>query len=210
MTAFLSATVIRWAQPYGLITDGDSIDEGYDPEGAVTPYSKLVPCGSQRLDVGVTGQRIGGGPTSMTSRFPTFVAPWAQNAILVAEGGFNDMLQGDTSGSYQTAYGSDGASTYARLLAYVALARAAGVRAVVFLTCLSVAPGTTYYTANLVAQIAIFNGLARTAPAGTFDAIADVAAAAIERNATDGLHPDAAGQVVMAAVLAPALASVLP
>ena len=206
MSSFLSPVALRWAIPYGLILDGDSIENGYDVDGSITAWTASLPVGSQRLKVAVTGQTI----AEMTGRLATYVKPWAKDAIIIAGGGFNDLLRGDATGSYyDNARGADAAGTYARLLAYVAQLRTYSPRAIVVSTCVRVAPATTYYTANLDTQTLAYNALVLGTVAGTFDGVVDRTSAVVERS-SDGLHPDQLGQSTLATLYQPALASALP
>lgn len=199
MASFLARNSPAIGFPYAAIYTGDSIAIGFDPDGAVTPYSSLIPLASSRLNTAVSGQRL----DQMIGRLAAFEAPWAPNAVIVVEGGFNDILQSDPNGlNYQPTNGRDGAGAYARLQAYVAQMRTHGPRRILMLTCLSMAIGTTYYTPYIVGEIAAYNGLIVGTPS-LFDGIVDITTPSVTRSSTDGFHPNQAGQSTIAGLAAP-------
>lgn len=179
----------------GLVWDGDSILNNLvqltaaqnvpalaAPALSSVPWYAVPATGGKRLD-------------EITSRFAGLTAPWASvpgGAILVFDGGINDALQ-------NTAL--TGADVYARWARYVTEARAAGFKRIVFLGMLSItnasgAPGSLYETTR-----AAFNVLARNS--GLVDLYVDPDVLTLSRNA-DALHPDAAGNVTLAAAMASA------
>lgn len=206
MAAFLSSVPpLAWALPYGVIIIGNSIAVGYTAGGPVTPYGSLVPVCTSRLNVAVSGYRL---DQILAGQVPQ-IAPFARESIVVVEGAFNDLLQGDAGGVNPQPEGVDAAGAMVRMVALVAAVRALSPRAIIGLTCLSVAPATTYYTPYLVAQVAAFNALLRAS--GLFDAICDVGAVSgTVTRSDDGLHPDQAGHVTIAALLAPYVTAALP
>jgi hypothetical protein len=169
------------------LTSAQNIPALAAPLLPAVPWYAVAATGGKRLD-------------ELAARAAGLVEPWARvpgGAVLVFDGGINDQLQ-DTSTS--------GAQIFVRFQRYVAEARAAGFRRIVYLGMLSItnasgAPGTPYEIARSAA-----NTLARTS--GLVDLYFDPDTLTISRHA-DALHPDAAGNVTLATALAAAIGSVL-
>lgn len=137
----------------------------------------------------------------LEARWSTYMAPGVASrspgSVLVMEGAYNDFAQG-----------ADDATIRARFTAYVAAARASGVRKIVYLLCFA-APGSSSlagidYEARRVAHNAW------VVASGLVDAVVNFDAVSIDVAAPpDGLHPTAAGHATMAPLISAAVHGVL-
>lgn len=184
-----------------LAFGGDSVTAGATLVDAATQrFATLVAAQAglrtAALDA-VPGYRI----DQMSARWSTYMDPFLSardpGAVLVLEIGYNDFAQGASD-----------ATIRARLAAYVAAARASGVRKIVYLGCYAAPASASLTGIDYEARRVAHN--AWVVASGLVDAVVNFDAVSIDVAAPpDGLHPTAAGHATMAPLISAAVQSVL-